>query len=82
MITKVIAHQMYVASSNGVLEQAVKMLAKKYPQYKSLISFCSKETIVSPLGFEYSFAKINEVAKAFKANRAAAGIKEPSYMLA
>lgn len=72
-----ISHELYAAASNGTLGKAVKTLSAKYPQYGKLISESSTENILAMFGLNYSFSRINEVANAFKANRAAIGVKEP-----
>lgn len=82
MAYSMIAHELHIASSNGMLGRAVKMLSEKYPECESLIRSMSTKGILSAFGFEHSFSTINEVALAFKANRAAMGIKEPYKFLA
>ena len=77
MMFSALSHELHTAASNGVLDKAIKTLVKKYPQYKSIILAKGTTSVSDYYGIEYSFSKINEVAQAFKANRAAAGIKEP-----
>ncbi len=82
MIFSVVSHELHRAASNGVLNKAVKTLSKMYPEYASFIKSRSTEQIFSSFGIDYSFARINEVAKAFRANRASIGVKEAFSTLA
>lgn len=82
MVFNTISHELYVGASNGMLSKVVKSLSKRYPQYASFIKARSTENILSESCMNFSFAKIDQVAKAFKANRAALGIKEPHSVLA
>ena len=78
MVKKVIVHQLYAAAHNGKLKLGARALSKDFPEYSAFIKTCCSS---NSMAMTLQLRTINNVANAFRANRAAAGIKEPFIAL-